>query len=216
MHRRPRLSYANVAATVALVLAVGGGTVFAAVQLSKNNVRSRHIAPKAVKNSDIAPNAVTSRKIRNRGVSPADLTVGLLNQVVDVKAAATGGPQSPVNLAGPTVVPLSGTTTFTPGAGQVTALAAEARFTLATTNALNPCSPDITLSLNGDQTRVFVSPESTNSTTAVVRLGRDADGPFGLINPGTQMTITAQLLGDPDCTAASTLDRVEVRVVQIG
>src|SRR5215212_4100622 len=119
MHRRPRLTYANVAATVALVIAVGGGTVFAAVRLGKNSVHSRNIAPKAVKNSDIAPNAVTSGKIKNRAVGPADITVGLLNQIVDAKASASGGPQGAVNVPGPAPLPLTGKTTITPGSGQV-------------------------------------------------------------------------------------------------
>lgn len=214
MNSRPRLTYANVAATLALVLAVGGGTVFAAVQLSKNNVRSRHIAPKAVKTSDIAPSAVTSRKIKNRTISPADLTVGLLNQVVDAKGSATGGPQGATNVLGPVPVPLTGTTTFTSG-GQVIALAAEAQFTFASANGGMNCSPTIGLLVDGEETRLFVSPESNATTTPVTRLGRDADGPYGLVDPGSPHTVTAQLFGDTNCTPQSTLDRLEVRIVEI-
>ena len=213
MDRRPRLSYANVAATLALVIAIGGGTVYAAVQLSKNSVKSRHIAPKAVKNSDIAPNAVTSPKIKNKTVGAGDLTIGLLNQVVDVKAAAKGGPLA-VNVAGPIPVPLTGATTITPGPGQVGALAAEAQFTLATTNA-SYCSPAVGLMVNGEETRVFVSPDGNNTGTPAVQLGRDADGPFGIIDPSAPLTISAILVGDTDCTAQSTLDRVEIRYVAI-
>ncbi len=39
-----RLSYANVVATLALVLAIGGGTVYAASELGRNDVKSRNIA----------------------------------------------------------------------------------------------------------------------------------------------------------------------------
>ncbi len=46
-------------------------------------------------------------------------------------------------------------------------------------------------------------------------LGRDADGPFGLINPGVPLTISAQIRGDADCTPDSQLNRLVVRIVQI-
>ena len=217
MSLRPRLTYSNVAATIALVLAVGGGTVYAAVQLGKNDVHSRNIAPKAVKTSDLAKDAVTSPKIKNGTIQAGDLAAGVLrNDVADVTGSATGGPQGSINTNTTSPLPLSGTTTFTPQAGRVSALAAEAQFTLATTNALNLCDPAVFLLINGKPTRVFLSPEDdVNSTTPVTSLGRDADGPFGLITPGTPLTITAQLRGDVDCTGNSRLDRVEVRIVQI-
>ena len=215
MNLRPRLTYANVAATIALFLAVGGGTVYAAFGLGKNDVHSKNIAPRAVKASDLAKNAVTSPKIKDGSVQPADLAAGVIaGASADVTGSASGGPRGSVNTNTTTALPLSGTTTFTPQAGQVSALAAQAQFTVATTNAMNFCAPSIFLLLNGQGTRVFLSPDDVNSTTLVTRTANDADGPFGLINPGTPLTLTAQLRGDPDCTADSRLDRVEVRIVQ--
>jgi hypothetical protein len=80
---------------------------------------------------------------------------------------------------------------------------------------MNGCQPNVALFINGQRTRVFLSPDNgINSTTPVSALGNDADGPFGLINPGTPMTVTAELEGDADCTAGSQLDRVEVRILQ--
>ena len=216
MSRRPRLTYANVAATLALVIAVGGGTVFAAVQLSKNNVRSRHIAPKAVKKSDIAPNAVTGRKIKNRSVFPGDLAVGLLNKVVDVRGSARGGPQGDLGVVGPVPAPLTGVTRFTSAPGEVVALAGEARFILASTTAGQNCDAVVRLFVDGQPTRVFISPEGNDTVTPVTRLARDADGPYGLLDPGTTHQISAELSGDVHCTPASTVDRLEVRIVQIG
>jgi hypothetical protein len=216
MNLRPRLTYANVAATIALFLAVGGGTVYAALGLGKNDVHSKNIAPRAVKASDLAKDAVTSPKIKDGAVQAADIAAGVIaNDIADVTGSATGGPQGSVNTNTTSPLPLSGTTTFTPQAGQVSALAAQAQFTVATTNALNFCAPSIFLLLNGQFTRVFLSPDDGDSTTLVTRTANDADGPFGLINPGTPLTVTAQLRGDPDCTASSRLDRVEVRIVQI-
>ncbi len=216
MNLRPKLTYANVAATIALVLAVGGGTVYAAIHLGKNDVRSRNLAPGAVKNSDIGKNAVTSPKIKNGTVGAADIAAGVIhNDIADVTGSAKGGPQGSINTNTTSPLPLTGKTTFTPRAGQVAALAAEAQFTIATTNAINSCQPDVFLFVNGEDTRVFLSPDDDNSTTLVTRTSHDADGPFGLLSPGTPLTVTAQLRGDNDCTASSELDRVEVRIVQI-
>jgi hypothetical protein len=210
MKLRPRLTYANVAATIALFLAVGGGTVYAAFNLGKNDVHSKNIAPKAVKTSDLAKDAVTSPKIKDGAVQAADIAAGVIaNDIAD----ATGGPRGSLNTSTTSPLPLSGTTTFTPQGGQVSALAAQAQFTVAATTAF--CSPAVFLLLNGQPTRVFLSPNDVDSTTLVTQLANDADGPFGLINPGTPLTITAQLRGDPDCTASSKLDRVEIRIVQI-
>jgi hypothetical protein len=61
---KPRLSYANVVATLALVLAVGGGATAIALSLPKNSVHSKQIAKEAVKSSDIAKDAVTGDKVK--------------------------------------------------------------------------------------------------------------------------------------------------------
>jgi hypothetical protein len=210
--RRPRLTYAHVAATVALFIAVGGGTVYAAVQLGKNDVRSRNIAPKAVKSSDIARNAVTSRKIKNGAVRASDIAVGVLNRIVDVKGSARGGPITPVNGAADVPVPLSGNATFTPGPGQVGAVAAEAQFTVASA-AAQLCNPGVILSVDGEEAAyAYVD---TNSPTPVTERESDAEGPFGLIDPNAPVTVTAEIDGDTDCTADSRLDRLEIRFVSI-
>lgn len=216
MNLRPRLTYANVVATLALVLALGGGTVYAAVKLGKNEVKSKNIAKGAVKGSDLSKNAVTSPKVKNGSIEAGDLAAGVIPQIAaNVTGTATGGPQGGISVAGQTPLPLSGTTTFTPQPGEVAAVAAEAQFTIATTNALNFCRPSIRILLNGQPTVIFVAPDADgNNTTPLQSLGRDASGPYGLINPGTPLTVTATLNGDPDCTPASQLDRVEVRILQ--
>jgi hypothetical protein len=60
--RRPRLSYANVTATLALVLAIGG-TSYAAVQLNGKNIKNRTVAGKKLKK-----NTVTGTEIRESKV----------------------------------------------------------------------------------------------------------------------------------------------------
>ena len=65
---RPQLSYANVAATLALVLAVGGGTSYAVTK-----IRARDIGYHAVTGSKVNWNAITASKVRNSSLSGRDL-----------------------------------------------------------------------------------------------------------------------------------------------
>jgi len=217
MKLRSKLSYANVVATLALVLAIGGGTVYAALRLGKDAVRSKNIAAGAVKSSDLGKNAVTSPKVKDGTIATGDLAASVIAKLrADVSGSATAGPTGGVNTNTTSPLPLSGTTTFTPRAGDVSAIAAEARFSIATTDPAQTCRPAVSLLLDGKPTRIFVDPEGeANSTTLVEDFGRDASGPYGLVDPGEPLTITAQLRGDDNCTADSQLDRLEVRIVQI-
>ena len=216
MNRLPKLTYANTVAAVALVLALGGGTVYAASVLGKNEIHSSNIAPGAVKKSDLGKNAVTSPKIRNGTVRGAEFAAGVIqNDIPSVTGSATGGPQSAINANTTEPLQLAGTTTFTPQAGQVSAIAGEAQFNIASTSAVQFCSPSVRLFVNGQPTNVFLSPSGdTNNTTLATFRGYDADGPFGLISPGSPLTITATSNGDSHCTAESKITRVEVRIVQ--
>jgi hypothetical protein len=71
---RARLTYANVVSTLALALVLSG-TAYAATQLTKDSVRSKHIKNSTVKSKDI----------RDGGVTAADLEPGL----VDAEVAGT-------------------------------------------------------------------------------------------------------------------------------
>lgn len=87
--RRPRLSYANVTATMALVIATSTGGAYAATtigsnQIKDNAVKSRHIAKGNVKTSDLHSGAVTSHKLRKGAV-------GQLRLGKDVAAAKAYG-----------------------------------------------------------------------------------------------------------------------------
>ena len=65
---RPKLTYANVMSTLALIIAVGGASAFAATQLAKNSV-----GPKQLKK-----NSVTTAKIKNEAVAGAKVKKGTL------------------------------------------------------------------------------------------------------------------------------------------
>jgi hypothetical protein len=83
-----RLTYANVMATIAVFVALGGSG-YAAVRLSKNSVTSRTIKNGQVKTADLAKNAVTSVKVTDGSLLATDFKPGQL----------PGGPAGP---AGPT------------------------------------------------------------------------------------------------------------------
>ena len=217
MKLRSKLSYSNVVATLALFLVLTGGTVYAASQLGKNDVKSKNIAKGAVKGSDIAKNAVTGKKVKDGQIGTSDLAADVLSKLqADVTGSATGGVQGGLTTNTAAPYPLAGTTTFTPGAGEVTAIAAEVKFSIATTNIAQNCQPDVRILANGQPTRLFITPETgEDSTTLVSAAGRDAAGPYGLTDPGTPIALTAEYRGDPDCTATSQIERTEIRILQI-
>jgi hypothetical protein len=74
---RPRLTYANVIATLALFLALGGGAAYAA-SLGKNTVGTKQLKK----------NAVTGAKVKDGSLSAGDFIAGQL-------PAGERGPQGP-------------------------------------------------------------------------------------------------------------------------
>ncbi len=88
--------YANVTATVALVIALGG-TSYAAVVLPADSVGTRQIRNKAVARADIRSNAVTSGKVRNGSLLRRDFASGQLL----AGPAGAAGPKGDPGPAGP-------------------------------------------------------------------------------------------------------------------
>jgi hypothetical protein len=72
---REQLTYANVIATLALFIALGG-TSYAATQLAKNSVGSKQLKAGAVTAAKIKNGAVDGAKIKDHSVSAADLAPG--------------------------------------------------------------------------------------------------------------------------------------------
>jgi len=74
-----KLTYANVVATLALVIAVGGASAFAATHLAQNSVGPRQLRR----------NAVTSAKIKNGAVTGAKINLSTLGTVPSAEHAAS-------------------------------------------------------------------------------------------------------------------------------
>ena len=93
---RPRLTYANVVATLALFLVVAGGGALAATKLKRNSVKSKHIAPEAVTGADAAE--ATFGKVPSAGTAD---TAGTANSAssAGLANAVTPGSIVPGSLA---------------------------------------------------------------------------------------------------------------------
>jgi hypothetical protein len=77
---RARLGYANIASTLALVIALGSGGAYAA-GLSKNSVRSKQIKDHAIKTVDLALGSVTGETLSDGSVSSTKVGDGSVTSV---------------------------------------------------------------------------------------------------------------------------------------
>jgi hypothetical protein len=84
--------YANVTATVALIVALGG-TSYAAIALPANSVGRKQLKKGAVTNSELRANAVTSAKVKNGSLRAKDFAGGQL-------PAGPAGPAGATNIVG--------------------------------------------------------------------------------------------------------------------
>ncbi|HVX32513.1 MAG TPA: hypothetical protein VHA80_05160 [Solirubrobacterales bacterium] len=83
----PRLSYANVVASLALFIALGGAAVAAGLpnnsvgpkQIKRGAVTAKAIRKKAVTSGKIAPRAVTAGKLGPNAVLPGNLGAGIIS-----------------------------------------------------------------------------------------------------------------------------------------
>ena len=99
-----RLTYANVVSTLALVIAVGGGSAYAATTLARNSVGARQIKT----------NAVGSSELKRGAVHSADIAKTTINSLRGAKGDP--GPQGPAGPAGAAAVSYFAAVS---GAGQI-------------------------------------------------------------------------------------------------
>jgi hypothetical protein len=104
-HLRGRLTYANVIATLALFIALGGAS-YAAVKLPKNSVGSRQIKNGAVTRAKIGKNAVTAASIApgaitQTAINPSTLgTVPSATNAIHANSADTAASAANANTLG--------------------------------------------------------------------------------------------------------------------
>jgi len=239
---RPRLSYANVVATLALFLALGGSAVWAAnkitsKQIGKGAVKSKNLAKGAVKSKNLAKGAVKAKSLSKEAVTSAKLADGAVGspKIADgavnfakvaagtnVIGTATAGPL-PVGPEAFVDIPLNPPLTVTPVAGQLITVSIEMRGTLAEAEPEKSfCIVSFLPAVNGD---ALVSGEALILTAPVAKpfdpsapngIRRSAlTFPVGLTEPGKSQSITLRMRRGGSCTPTSTIDHVAVVASQL-
>lgn len=217
-----RLTYANVIATLALFLALGGGAVWAASHKRTNKVGTGKLKPNAVTAGKIKPNAVTTSKIRDNAVTNSKLREGAVSYAklaagTGVVATATSystavdGP-SAVGVGFPSAV------SFTPVAGSVYLMSVEARSTNLARSGTEPCRVTVTPLVNGSEwgteaPLVLSAFQPTPEAPAGVVPAAGMTSPIGLAATGATQTIGAKLVGGPRCASSGSVT-VAVAVTQ--
>jgi hypothetical protein len=86
---RPRLTYANVTATIALIIAVGGASAFAATQLTKNSVGSKQLKKNAVTTPKVKKEAITAAKVKKGTLTGTQISTATLGTVPNAAHSGT-------------------------------------------------------------------------------------------------------------------------------
>jgi hypothetical protein len=242
MKNRPRLTYANVASTLALFLALGGSAAYAA-----GTIHSGDIAPKAVKSSDLARGAVRTANVFKRAIVSGKLAVGAVrsNQIADgavgAKQIGSGeigskqigaGAVAPSNLQfpvfyaaspsggsapvtnGPNPYPVSDST-WSQNPGQIEVIFGAGTATLAYDGSgSGSCRVFFDVRLNGQQ--VGGGEVSTESTTPQkVEQSIGAQPQIDPVAP-IENQLAVMTGSNGDCTADSTIDSARFRVLDFG
>lgn len=87
---RRRLTYANVISTLALLLALGMGSAYAANQLAPKSVGAKQLRPGAVTADKIRKKAVTAPKIESLAVKQGKIASGAIVAAKIARGAVTG------------------------------------------------------------------------------------------------------------------------------
>ena len=111
MKLRPRLTYANVMATVAVFIALGGAS-YAAIKLPKNSVSSKQLKKNAVTTAKLKKEAVTGAKVKKGTLTGTQVNASTLGTVPSANQAHTAdtanalGPQEAWHAVGAPGEPL--------------------------------------------------------------------------------------------------------------
>lgn len=104
---RARLTFANVMASAAVFIALGGAS-YAAVSLPKNSVGSKQLRAHSIRQGDLASRSVGTRQLRRRSVTAPKLAnAGVTKRTLSawirgqLRRRATAGPTGPAGPAGP-------------------------------------------------------------------------------------------------------------------
>jgi hypothetical protein len=91
---RPKQTYANVMATIAAFIALGGAS-YAALRLPKNSVGTKQLKRNAVTTKKIKKEAVTGEEVKNGSLSASDFDQGQLPRGAEGPAGPQGDSGAP-------------------------------------------------------------------------------------------------------------------------
>jgi hypothetical protein len=96
---RPRLTYANVVATVALFIALGGAS-YAALKLPKNSVGTKQLMNNAVTLKKLKKNSVNSAKVKPNSLTGKNINLNTLGTVPSAEFASDLAALEPIHVIG--------------------------------------------------------------------------------------------------------------------
>ncbi len=99
---RSKLTYANVMATVAVFIALGGAS-YAATQLPKNSVGAKQLSKNAVTTAKVKKEAITAAKVKKGTLTGKQINLAKLGTVPSATHAASADsipPAEPIRLIG--------------------------------------------------------------------------------------------------------------------
>lgn len=224
---RSKMTYANVMASLAVFLVLGGGTAFAAREalLPTNSVGTRQLKPGAVTPRKLSVAAKESLRGAageagavgpkgDRGAPGSTGAQGLAGTtgdepfVIDARAEGVAVPQS----YGEFEPPLSGTTSWTPEPGQAGILTGKVTAELVRRRSEYGCSSTIFEFLDGALVDVvgLNAQEPPRETSVSFALS-----PIALDEPGSH-TVTVKFSGSPECAARSEITSVHLVASPLG
>ena len=190
---RSRLSYANVAATLALFIALGGVS-YAAVKLPKNSVGTVQIKKNAVNGAKVRNSSLTGSDVKNRSLTAADFSGSV--QGAQGPAGAPG-PKGDTGPAGPIQgTPAGGALTGTypsPGIAQAAAPVLVADNPAAASDPCLPSGSGQTMVLCGTTAQRWIQAEAPSAELAVWRdqIGQVHIRGQAYVNTGSTSTLEA-------------------------
>ena len=197
LHRpSPALAIAVLALFVAL-----GGTGYAALNLPRNSVGSKQLRKSAVRNVDIASNAVTGAKVRRRSLDSTDFKTGSLprgpkgEQGAQGSPGASGSPAFGALLGRGVNVPAG--TSFLAPSGQLAANANE--------NNVSSFTPNATMTASDLAVTLTVATGLGDTRTFTLRVG----------NADTVLTCTVPA-GNTGCTSSQSVTIPGGSLISIG
>ncbi|MET0731141.1 MAG: hypothetical protein ABWZ03_08120 [Solirubrobacterales bacterium] len=219
---RSKLTYANVASTIALFLALTGGVVYAASKIGTKDIQrqavtEKKIAPGAVKNGKLAAGSVSTEKLAdaavgNDQVKNDSIQPGKLSFPVFYVATPAGGSQ-PVT-SGQDPDPLSNGQ-WTQRKDAVNVVFGSGTATLAYDGSgSGSCQVFFDIRVDGQQ--VGGGQLQTSSTTPEQVTQQIGAAPGAGPTQATERTLTVQVGSNGDCEAGSTIDSTRFQVLNFG